>query len=132
MRSLRDWISALRLHQWSKNLLLFLPFLLSHSYRDLTALGLVVGGFLALGCVASATYLINDLSDLEADRAHPTKRFRLIARGDLRALQALLLALVLIAGGLLGAAFMGWAFCGLLALYIAMTLSYSLHLKTVP
>ena len=131
-RSLRDWIRALRLHQWSKNLLLFVPFLLSHSYRDLTALGLVVGGFLALGCVASGTYLINDLSDLEADRAHPTKRFRLIARGDLGALQALLLALGLIAGGLIGAAFLGGAFCGLLILYIVMTLSYSLYLKTVP
>jgi 4-hydroxybenzoate polyprenyltransferase len=131
-RSLKDWIRALRLHQWSKNLLLFVPFLLSHSYRDLTALGLVVGGFLALGCVASGTYLINDLSDLEADRAHPTKRFRLIARGDLGALQALLLAFGLIAGGLIGAALLGWAFCGLLVLYIVMTLAYSLHLKTVP
>ena len=45
---------------------LFVPFLLSHSYRDSAALGLVVGGFLALGCIASGTYLINDLSDLGA------------------------------------------------------------------
>ncbi len=131
-RSLRDWIRALRLHQWSKNILLFVPFLLSHSYTSPTAFGLVLAGFLALGCVASGTYLINDLSDLEADRTHPTKRFRLIARGDLGALPALLLALGLIAGGVLVAALLGTAFCGLLLLYIVLTLSYSLHLKTVP
>lgn len=131
-RSLRDWIRALRLHQWSKNILLFVPFLLSHSYTNPTAFGLVLGGFLALGCVASGTYLINDLSDLEADRVHPTKRFRLIARGDLGALQAFLLALGLIGGGILGAALLGGAFCALLILYILLTLSYSLHLKTVP
>ena len=122
-RSPRDWIRALRLHQWSKNLLLFVPFLLSHSYRDPAALGLVVGGFLALGCIASGTYLINDLSDLEADRAHPTKRFRLVARGDLGAVQAFVLALGLIAVGLVGGALLGQAFCGLLVLYIAMTLT---------
>lgn len=131
-RTARDWIRALRLHQWSKNLLLFVPLLLSHSYGDLAAFGLAIGGFLALGCVASGTYLINDLSDLEADRAHATKRFRLVARGSLGALPALLLALVLIVGGLIGAAFLGKAFCGLLTLYIVLTLSYSLHLKTVP
>ena len=82
--------------------------------------------------MASGTYLINDLSDLRADRAHPTKRFRLVARGDLGALPALLLALALIAGGLIGGALLGAAFGGLLALYIAMTLSYSLRLKMVP
>ena len=131
-RSLRDWIRALRLHQWSKNFLLFVPLLLSHSYGNLAAFELVLGGFIALGCVASGTYLINDLSDLEADRAHPTKRFRLVARGDLGAPAALLLALALIAGGLIGGAFLGRAFCGLLVLYIGMTLAYSLHLKTVP
>ena len=70
-----------------------MPLLLAHKYGDLAAIERVVAGFVALGCVASGTYLINDLSDLRADRAHPTKRFRLVARGDLGALPALLLAL---------------------------------------
>jgi 4-hydroxybenzoate polyprenyltransferase len=131
-RSLRDWIRALRLHQWSKNLLLFVPLLLAHKYGDLAAFMQVAAGFVAFGCVASGTYLINDLSDLKADRAHPTKRFRLVARGDLGAMSALLLALALIAGGLIGGALLGLGFAGLLVLYVAMTLAYSLHLKTVP
>jgi len=131
-RSLRDWIRALRLHQWSKNLLLFVPLLLAHKYGDLAAFMQVAAGFIAFGCVASGTYLINDLSDLKADRAHPTKRFRLVARGDLGAMPALLLALALIVGGLIGGAMLGLGFAGLLVLYLAMTLAYSLHLKTVP
>ena len=131
-RSLRDWIRALRLHQWSKNALLFVPLLLAHLYGDLAALERVVAGFLALGCVASGTYLINDLSDLKADRAHPTKRFRLVARGDLSAPAALLLALGLMAAGLIGGVLLEPAFGALLVLYVAMTLAYSLHLKTVP
>ena len=131
-RSLRDWIRALRLHQWSKNLLLFVPLLLAHKYGDLAAFMQVAAGFIAFGCVASGTYLINDLSDLKADRAHPTKRFRLVARGDLGAMPALLLALALIAGGLIGGVMLGLGFAGLLVLYVAMTLAYSLHLKTVP
>jgi 4-hydroxybenzoate polyprenyltransferase len=131
-RSLRDWIRALRLHQWSKNLLLFVPLLLAHKYGDLAAIERVVAGFVAFGCVASGTYLINDLSDLKADRAHPTKRFRLVARGDLGAMPALLLALALIAGGMVGGTLLGPAFGGLLALYVAMTLAYSLRLKMVP
>ena len=114
-----DWIRALRLHQWSKNLLLFVPLLLCPQLsRPGSALGQVVAGFIALGCVASGTYLINDLSDLKADRAHPTKRFRLIARGDLGAMPALLLALALIAGGLIGG---GHAWDGVLPGYWSST-----------
>jgi 4-hydroxybenzoate polyprenyltransferase len=127
-----DWLKAIRLHQWAKNLLLFVPLLLAHKYLDWSALRVVLNGFVAFGCVASGTYLINDLSDLEADRAHPTKRNRLIARGGLSAPAALLTALTMIAGGLIGSALIGLPFLGLLVLYIATTLSYSLHLKAVP
>ncbi|CAN5920905.1 UbiA family prenyltransferase [soil metagenome] len=131
-RSARDWIRALRLHQWSKNFLLFVPLLLSHRYGDMPALLEVAVGFLLLGCIASGTYLINDLSDLRADRGHPTKRFRLVARGDLGAGAAVLLALGLIAVGLLGGLLLDVDFCGLLLVYLVTTLAYSLRLKRVP
>lgn len=131
-RSLRDWVRALRLHQWSKNLLLFVPLLLAHHYGDVLALARVVAGFVLLGCVASGTYLINDLSDLKADRGHTTKSFRLVARGDLGASAALALALGLICAGVVGAALLDLSFCGLLLVYLATTMCYSLHLKTVP
>ena len=72
--NLRNWLKAIQIHQWSKNLLLFVPLMLAHRYGDIDAILLLLSGFAALGCVASGTYLINDLNDLEADRSHPTKR----------------------------------------------------------
>ena len=78
----KAWIKAIRLHQWAKNVLIFLPLLLAHVY----AAGPVAATFLAFlsfGLAASATYILNDLLDLEADRHHPRKRRRPFASGDL-------------------------------------------------
>ena len=79
---LKAWLRAIRLHQWAKNTLIFLPLLLAH----VRAAGPVVAAFLAFlsfGLAASATYIFNDLLDLEADRHHPRKRSRPFAAGDL-------------------------------------------------
>jgi 4-hydroxybenzoate polyprenyltransferase len=77
----KAWLRAIRLHQWAKNVLIFLPLLLAH----VRAAGPVVATFLAFlsfGLAASATYILNDLLDLEADRHHPRKRRRPFASGD--------------------------------------------------
>src|SRR5262249_38062929 len=70
------WLKALRLHQWMKNILIFVPRLLSGGYRDLGLIWNVVSGFFALGVLASGTYILNDIADLSADRRHGTKRNR--------------------------------------------------------
>jgi 4-hydroxybenzoate polyprenyltransferase/phosphoserine phosphatase len=78
----KAWVKAIRLHQWAKNVLIFLPVLLAH----VRAVGPNVAAVLALfsfGLAASATYIVNDLLDLEADRHHPRKRRRPFASGDL-------------------------------------------------
>ena len=79
---LRSLIKALRPHQWAKNLLIFLPPLLAHNHsiRLLTAALLA---FFCFCCVASGTYMFNDLLDIETDRRNPKKRFRPFASGDL-------------------------------------------------
>ena len=82
--SLKTWRKALRLHQWTKNLLVFLPLLLSQKFTDPQAVMLSLAAFVAMGLTASATYLINDLSDLASDRRHATKRHRPLAAGVLR------------------------------------------------
>ncbi len=78
----RTLLKAIRLHQWAKNVLVFVPALLAH---DVSPRSLLVSllSFLSLSFCASATYLINDLLDLEADRRHPRKRNRPFAAGDL-------------------------------------------------
>ena len=130
--SLAEWLRAIRLHQWAKNLLLFVPLVLGHRVADAEALLSVTLGFIAMGLVASGTYLLNDLSDLEADRIHETKRNRPIASGIIGAGTALVTAAVLIGAGLVGAVVLSVPFAGLIALYIAMTTAYSLYFKKVP
>lgn len=123
-------VKAMRPHQWSKNLLIFLPLLLSHVVsvdRLLTAL-------LAFCCfclTASATYIVNDLLDIEADRRHAQKRLRPFASGDLSALTGLCAAGVFLLLALAGTRLLPPAFLGWLLLYLTSTLAYSLYLKRV-
>lgn len=126
---LKTWRRALRLHQWTKNVLVFLPLLLTHRFTDLPAVGLSLIAFLALGLTASATYLINDLSDLAADRRHAVKKARPLASGDLRIEQVLVAIplLLALAGGLALAA--SPPLLAGLALYAVITLTYTFRLK---
>ena len=75
-------LKAIRLHQWAKNILVFLPTLLAHDLSPRALLSATVA-FFSLSFCASATYIINDLLDIEADRRHPRKRKRPFASGDL-------------------------------------------------
>ena len=76
-------LRALRVHQWVKNLLLFVPVILDHRLFDRRPMLRAAGGFAAFCCAASGGYVLNDLLDLEADRRHPTKRNRPFASGAL-------------------------------------------------
>lgn len=130
--NLRVWIKALRVHQWSKNGLVFVALMLSHRYLDPGAWLATIQAWGAMCLTASGTYLINDLSDLAADRRHRSKQFRPLAAGKIPIQTALLLAPVLILAGL-AIGFAGSVSLGLLiCLYLAMTLSYSMALKRVP
>lgn len=125
----RVWalLRAVRPHQWSKNTLLFLPVLAAH---EASAIGNVVIGFVAFCLTASAAYVVNDLLDLQADRAHPRKRSRPFAAGVLPATTGLALVGVLLLAALIFAAFSKSAlFLAVLALYFATTIVYSLSLK---
>jgi 4-hydroxybenzoate polyprenyltransferase len=127
--ALRDLVSALRPQQWIKNLLLWVPLLLAHDGASSRVLA-VLCGFAAFCFAASAGYVVNDLLDREADRAHPTKRKRPFASGALSPRQgvALLVALLVAALALsLGA--VGPAFTGMVVLYLVLTLSYSFYFK---
>lgn len=120
-------LRAIRPHQWAKNLLLFLPALAAH---DASALGISFLGFLAFCLTASAIYVINDLLDLAADRAHPRKRLRPFAAGELNAVEGAVMAAALLLGALVLSLMTGSAaFVGVLAVYLATTFAYSLRLK---
>lgn len=125
-------LRQLRPHQWSKNLLVFLPLLLAHRFGD--PQGWLHAGlaFAGMSLVASATYMVNDLSDLTDDRRHITKRNRPFAAGALPALVAVwMVPLMLIAGFVLASAATPEAAL-MLAVYLTVTLAYSFRFKRVP
>lgn len=126
---LRTWIKALRCHQWSKNALVFVPLILGHAYFDPAALLTCIAGFVLLSVLASGTYLVNDILDLDADRRHPTKRNRPLARGDIPMSTALAVAAVAIIGSLAAALALSPVFFACLAGYLITTLAYSFFLK---
>ena len=123
-------LKAIRLHQWAKNVLIFVPLLLAHSLT----LPLILQAILAFFCFslcASATYIVNDLLDIETDRRHPKKRQRPFAAGDLQASTGIAIIIAFLAAGFIGTYFLPAAFLGWLLLYLTVTLSYSLALKRV-
>ncbi|HWZ51602.1 MAG TPA: UbiA family prenyltransferase [Granulicella sp.] len=139
----KAWLKAIRLHQWAKNILIFLPLLLAHDWD----LGLLTGSviaFLSFGLCASATYIVNDLLDLEADRKHLKKRRRPFAAGDLSAISGVaVVGLFLLASLTLAlllpkfvaaisperALFAPHRFLMWLAIYAVATSAYSFRLK---
>jgi 4-hydroxybenzoate polyprenyltransferase/phosphoserine phosphatase len=95
----KSWVKAIRLHQWAKNTLIFLPVLLAH-VRATGPVAAAALAFLSFGLAASATYIVNDLLDLEADRHHPRKRRRPFASGDLSPIAGVATAILFFAASL--------------------------------
>ncbi|HEY4083317.1 MAG TPA: UbiA family prenyltransferase [Burkholderiaceae bacterium] len=128
-QGLTVWRRALRLHQWLKNMLLFMPLLAAHQLSDGHAWSVLALAFLAFSLCASSVYLANDLLDLESDRLHPRKKNRPFASGVLPvwigvALAPLLLICSLLLAGQVGKSFQGW-----LLGYFVLTCLYSWALK---
>jgi len=123
-----ETLHAMRPHQWVKNLVVFLPMILSHDL-SLATFGWSLLAFVSFTLLASAVYLVNDLTDLASDRRHPSKHRRPFAAGRLpltlgtRALPALLI------GGFGLAALGGWGLLGVMVLYAITTTAYSLRIK---
>ncbi len=125
------FLRAARVHQWVKNLLLFVPVVMAHELLDRQALTLAVLAFFAFSLCASGVYVVNDLFDLESDRQHIRKRHRPIASGELSIPKAAFFALLLFLGGFAFAAPLPLKFCAALAFYVCVTMAYSLVLKTL-
>ncbi|HVJ53360.1 MAG TPA: UbiA family prenyltransferase [Aliidongia sp.] len=119
---------ALRLHQWLKNLLVFVPAFTAHHFEGTTILACCIA-FLSFSLCASSVYLVNDLLDLRSDRDHPTKRHRPLAAGRLGVFNGIILVPTTAAAAVMLALLLPWQFFGTLAVYCTLTLSYSLYIK---
>ncbi len=126
---IRLLITAMRPHQWSKNLFIFAPLLFGKKMTDLTAVGYSFLAFAVFCLLASSLYIFNDWFDAEEDRAHPEKRFRPISSGDLPVPVALFTAGILFIAAFGIAAAIGVKFFLLAGLYFTLIISYCLVLK---
>ncbi len=124
-------IRELRPHQWSKNLLVYLPIIASHKITTKSVLWHSSEAVLAFCCCASAAYVLNDLLDLDADRHHPTKQTRPFASGDLPLSSAIFLlpALLVLAVGIVGT--LSWRGAAVITCYFGLTVAYSTLLKRI-
>jgi len=123
-----DLMRALRPHQWVKNVLLFVPLIAAHTF-DLSAIFWTFIAIAAFSAAASSIYIINDLLDLEADRLHATKHKRPFASGAVP-IQVGMLAFVGLSIFALGVgALLSPVFMAVIAIYMLLSLAYSLRLK---
>jgi 4-hydroxybenzoate polyprenyltransferase len=126
---LQLWMRALRVHQWLKNLLLFVPLLVAFAYDDLEKIYAALIAFVSFSLAASATYIFNDLWDLENDRKHVRKCNRPFASAQIPLLYGIVVAMALLATALLLACFVSLPFAAMVATYIMLTTLYSWSLK---
>lgn len=127
---LKTWGRALRLHQWVKNLLIFVPLLTAHQFSNPQLLLTGLLAFFAFGMCASSVYFLNDLIDLQDDRHHSSKRNRPFAAGAIPISTGLLGIPLLLASALtISLLWLPLLFTLVLVTYTVLTLMYSLYLK---
>ena len=129
---IRTIIKAMRVYQWAKNSLLFLPIIMAHQFTNIELLVDVVWAFISFSLCASAVYLLNDILDLDADRKHPTKKNRPFASGALSIkLGIILIFLLLTISLIIAITLLSISFLAILILYMILTTAYSVALKQI-
>ncbi len=127
----RAALAALRLRQWSKNLLLFAGLIFAAKIGDVTRWGEALGAFAAYCAASSAAYLANDVRDAADDREHPVKRLRPVASGELPARAALWLAGLLTSAALAAAALLGPWSAAFMGGFLVLQAAYTGGLKRI-
>lgn len=127
------FLSALRPHQWAKNSLVFVPLIAGHNILNVSMLVACTLTFVVFSLCASAIYLLNDISDIQADRQHPRKRRRPFAAGEIAIPVGAAAAVVLLGASLLLSALaISWRVTAVLGVYVVVTSAYTLWLKRIP
>lgn len=126
----RTWAKLLRVHQYAKNTLVLVPLLTAHKFAFAPATTALFAA-IAFSLCASSAYILNDLIDIKADRAHPTKRNRPIASGAISAAQATRAIMLALVAAMAIAYSISFAFGGVLLGYLALTTAYSFWLKRI-
>jgi 4-hydroxybenzoate polyprenyltransferase len=125
-------LKTMRPKQWAKNAFLFVAITFDRQLTHSHALERTLVGFALFCLLSSVVYIVNDLTDIEADRQHPKKRNRPLPSGKLSVRVAVIAAVILLLAALPAAFLMSFEF-GLLALgYLLLNMAYSKWLKHIP
>ncbi|MBK5109131.1 MAG: decaprenyl-phosphate phosphoribosyltransferase [Anaerolineales bacterium] len=130
-KTLRALLVSMRPKQWMKNVLIFTALIFDEKLLDLQAFLVTCAGFILFSLVSSSVYLLNDITDVEADRQHPKKKNRPIASGDLKISTARWAVVVLLFLAIPLAYILSPGFCLLLLIYLVLNLTYSRWLKHI-
>jgi len=131
MRTIFVLLKSMRPRQWMKNVLIFIPLVFDRQLDNMAAFMTTLAGFALLCLVASAVYLINDLTDLEADRRHPEKMKRPLASGELPVAAAIWATALLLLIAVPLAYFLSPSFAVVQLTYLLLNLAYSKWLKHI-
>ena len=129
---MKAFIQLIRPKDWAKNCFLFIPVFFAGMLFNIDVIVQLVGGFICFSFVASSIYIINDYRDIEDDKIHPVKKLRPMASGVVKPVTGLLIALVFLIFGFVGAWLLRDKFLMILAIYFVMNLAYSFGLKNIP
>ena len=119
----------IRIKQWYKNIVIFLPLVFSLSLLNLDSIYLTIVGFIALCLASSALYIRNDILDIEFDKQHPIKKFRPLASGQISKKNAYIIFVLLLSSSLIIAAILNWQLVIVLIFLFVNTTVYSQWLK---
>ena len=119
----------IRIKQWYKNIVIFLPLVFSLSLLNLDSIYLTIVGFIALCLASSALYIRNDILDIEFDKQHPIKKFRPLASGQISKKNAYIIFVLLLSSSLNIAAILNWQLVIVLIFLFVNTTVYSQWLK---
>lgn len=123
------WLKQIRIHQWLKNLLIFVPLIVSGVFVNFNDVTTTVLAFFAFSLLASSTYILNDLLDIESDRAHSVKKYRPLAAGTISIKDGVTVGVVLFLTSIIMSFLIGTEFTLVLLAYLALTVLYSFKVK---
>ena len=130
LKIISNFFLMIRIHHWSKNILLFLPIFLAQDYSA-NSLYTCILGFISFSLIASSIYIINDFIDLANDRYHPDKKERVIASGAISLINAIFIAISFLIASLTIAIYLNNMFSTIVLLYIFLNFAYSLKIKNI-
>jgi len=126
---IKDFINLIRVKQWYKNLMIFLPLIFGRQLFNLFSLRQTIIGFIVLCLVSAANYIINDIKDRKKDKENPKKRIMPIASGRVKPLHASIIMVILVVLGLYIASSLSLVFFGFTLALFLLTQFYSFFLK---